>query len=198
MRYYHTSISTPLGTMHFITNEDTLLWASVPGGSMEQGMTWLQKKTKNSPLSLTRDDSLPLFTEIKRQLDAYFQGKGTSFDLPIQLSGTPFQQRVWNALQEIPAGNTWTYKQMAEHIGNSNASRAVGGACRANPIPVIIPCHRVVGSDGSMTGYGGKGGVGIKVRLLEIEHKSMTYSPYQKNTSTITHQTGTTIWYKKE
>jgi methylated-DNA-[protein]-cysteine S-methyltransferase len=160
--------------MHLIADEDTLLWASVPGGSAKQGKRWLHKKTKNDPLSLTRKDRLPLFTEIKGQLDAYFQGKQISFDIPFHLTGTPFQQNVWNALQEIPAGKTWTYKQMAEHVGSPHASRAVGGACQANPIPVIIPCHRVVGSDESMTGYGGKGGVGIKVRLLEIEHKSMT------------------------
>lgn len=108
------------------------------------------------------------FAETARQLTEYFDGRRDTFDLPLRLHGTAFQQRVWAALSEIPAGQTWTYGQLAEHIGRPTASRAVGLANGKNPISVIVPCHRVVGSDGSLTGYGG--GLARKQALLRHEH----------------------------
>jgi methylated-DNA-[protein]-cysteine S-methyltransferase len=101
------------------------------------------------------------------QLDAYFAGELTTFDLPLAPLGSEFQQRVWTALREIPYGRTESYGELAERIGSPGAARAVGLANGKNPIGIVIPCHRVVGSDGSLTGYGG--GLDRKRRLLDLE-----------------------------
>lgn len=109
----------------------------------------------------------PLLAETMRQLDEYFAGKRRDFDLPLAPKGTPFQQSVWAALLQIPYGTTASYGQIAAAVGNPKASRAVGMANNRNPISIIIPCHRVIGSDGSLVGYGG--GLPIKKQLLELE-----------------------------
>lgn len=101
------------------------------------------------------------------QLDTYFSGELTTFDLPLAPRGSEFQQRVWAALQEIPYGQTESYGELAERIGSPAAARAVGLANGKNPIGIIIPCHRVVGSNGNLTGYGG--GLDRKRRLLDLE-----------------------------
>ena len=101
------------------------------------------------------------------QLDAYFAGELTSFDLPLAPVGSEFQQRVWAALQEIPYGQTESYGELAERIGSPGGARAVGLSNGKNPIGIIIPCHRVVGADGSLTGYGG--GLDRKKQLLDLE-----------------------------
>jgi methylated-DNA-[protein]-cysteine S-methyltransferase len=103
------------------------------------------------------------------QLDAYFAGELTTFELPLAPRGSEFQQRVWAALQEIPYGETESYGQLAERIGSPGAARAVGLANGRNPIGIVIPCHRVVGSNGSLTGYGG--GLDRKRALLDLELK---------------------------
>lgn len=108
-----------------------------------------------------------LLCEAVRQLHAYFDGSLTSFDLPLQTHGTAFQEQCWAALREIPYGATVTYGEQARRIGNPKASRAVGGANHHNPISIIIPCHRVVGASGALTGYGG--GLDMKAWLLEHE-----------------------------
>ncbi|TCO62451.1 methylated-DNA--[protein]-cysteine S-methyltransferase [Actinocrispum wychmicini] len=107
------------------------------------------------------------FDEVRAQLDAYFAGTLTEFDLPLAMLGTPFQQRVWAALRDIPYGETTSYGELAEQLGNPKASRAVGLANGRNPISVIVPCHRVVGSTGDLTGYGG--GIERKRHLLDFE-----------------------------
>jgi methylated-DNA-[protein]-cysteine S-methyltransferase len=105
--------------------------------------------------------------DVRAQLDEYFAGKRTAFDLPLALRGTPFQMKVWRALLNIRFGATASYGEIATAIGHPGASRAVGGANHRNPIPIIVPCHRVIGSDGSLTGYGG--GEPTKRRLLALE-----------------------------
>ena len=107
------------------------------------------------------------FTAAADQLDAYFIGERTSFDLPLAPGGSEFQQRVWAALQEIPYGQTESYGELAARIGSPGAARAVGLANGKNPIGIVIPCHRVVGSNGSLTGYGG--GLERKRALLDLE-----------------------------
>lgn len=107
------------------------------------------------------------FKAAAEQLDAYFAGELTAFDLPLAPRGSEFQQRVWAALQEIPYGETESYGDLAERIGSPGAARAVGLANGKNPIGIVIPCHRVVGSDGSLTGYGG--GLDRKRQLLDLE-----------------------------
>jgi methylated-DNA-[protein]-cysteine S-methyltransferase len=113
------------------------------------------------------------FAEVIRQLQAYFRGELKEFDLPLAMEGTEFQLRVWNALRGIPYGETISYAQLAERIGNPKAVRAVGLANGSNPIPIIVPCHRVIGSDGSLTGFGG--GLSTKRMLLELENKQLSF-----------------------
>lgn len=103
----------------------------------------------------------------RRQLDLYFMGKLQAFDLPLAAKGTPFQQKVWAALRAIPYGATRSYAQQAAAIGQPKAMRAVGLANGRNPIPIIVPCHRVIGANGSLTGFGG--GIERKRALLELE-----------------------------
>ncbi len=107
------------------------------------------------------------FGEVVRQLRAYFSGELREFDLQLAPEGTEFQLRVWRALRKIPYGETISYGELAKRVGNAKASRAVGLANGCNPIPIIVPCHRVIGSDGSLTGFGG--GLRNKEKLLELE-----------------------------
>ena len=109
----------------------------------------------------------PLLNRAAAQLRRYFAGESTAFDLPLDLLGTPFQQSVWRALLAIPAGSTRSYGAIATHVASATAVRAVGGAVGRNPVSVIVPCHRVVGADGSLTGYAG--GVDRKLALLALE-----------------------------
>lgn len=113
------------------------------------------------------DESAAPFPETKQQLSAYFAGRLTEFDLPLQLRGTPFQQRVWEALQTIPYGTVLSYGELANKIGQPNASRAVGLANGRNPVSIVVPCHRVIGANGKLTGYGG--GIERKQWLLNHE-----------------------------
>lgn len=108
-----------------------------------------------------------LLKEAGRQLQAYFSGKLRVFNLPLAPNGTAFQLRVWQSLQTIPYGETRSYQEIAQSIGNKKACRAVGQANNRNPIPIIIPCHRVIGANGKLVGYGS--GLEIKARLLELE-----------------------------
>ncbi|MET7530647.1 methylated-DNA--[protein]-cysteine S-methyltransferase [Streptomyces goshikiensis] len=107
------------------------------------------------------------FPAVVAQLTAYFAGELTEFTVPVRLEGTEFQRSVWEQLVRIPYGETWSYGELAARLGKPNASRAVGLANGKNPVGIIIPCHRVIGASGGMTGYGG--GVDRKVRLLDFE-----------------------------
>jgi methylated-DNA-[protein]-cysteine S-methyltransferase len=109
----------------------------------------------------------PLLAEAARQLDAYFAGTLTDFDLPLRLEGTAFRLRCWEALRTIPYGETISYGEQARRIGHPQAARAVGGANHHNPISIVVPCHRVIGADGTLTGYGG--GLDVKRWLLAHE-----------------------------
>jgi methylated-DNA-[protein]-cysteine S-methyltransferase len=115
------------------------------------------------------------FREAVRQLEAYFAGELRQFELPLAPSGTPFQQRVWRELRRIPWGTTVSYREIANRIGQPGAARAVGAANGQNRIPIIIPCHRVIGADGRLTGFAG--GLDVKKRLLTLEGVRGT-SPY--------------------
>jgi methylated-DNA-[protein]-cysteine S-methyltransferase len=118
-----------------------------------------------------REEQAP-FAEVIRQLRAYFGGELKTFDLPLAPEGTEFQLLVWNSLRKIPYGQTISYGQLALKIGNPKAVRAVGLANGCNPIPIIIPCHRVIGSDGSLTGFGG--GLPNKKKLLALESRQLS------------------------
>ena len=118
-----------------------------------------------------RSESMPsaLSESAIEQLNEYFTGKRRQFELPLAPSGTPFQQKVWAALQEIPYGQTRSYKEIALAVGSPNGFRAVGRANNKNPIAIVIPCHRVIGADGSLVGYGG--GLDMKQSLLDLENR---------------------------
>jgi methylated-DNA-[protein]-cysteine S-methyltransferase len=105
-----------------------------------------------------------------RQLREYFAGRRTEFDFPMEPQGTPFQLAVWKRLTEIPYGETISYGELARRVGNPKAARAVGAANRANPLPIVVPCHRVIGADGTLTGFGG--GLPVKEALLALETKA--------------------------
>lgn len=112
-----------------------------------------------------RDDAW--FAPVTEQLDAYFSGDLKDFDVPIRMEGTDFQRKVWAGLREIPYGSTLSYGELAQRVGRPGASRAVGLANGRNPIAILVPCHRVIGSDGQLTGYGG--GIDRKIWLLDLE-----------------------------
>jgi methylated-DNA-[protein]-cysteine S-methyltransferase len=140
-----------------------------------------------------QDGSAGPLPEAVRQLEQYFAGNRRDFDLPLRLNGTEFQQRVWHALTEIPYGETWSYGELAKRIGNPNASRAVGLANGRNPISILVPCHRVIGADGSLTGYGGglprkqwllaHEGLGGQRPLFEISAPANPGAPFQSGES---------------
>jgi len=117
------------------------------------------------------DPDLPIFGRTRVQLDEYFAGTRRAFDVPIRPMGTPFQRRVWEVLQRIPYGVTTTYGAMARDLGQPTAMRAVGAANGRNPISIIVPCHRAIGADGTLTGYAG--GLHRKRALLELESTTM-------------------------
>lgn len=150
-----TYCDSPLGTVTLQANEQGLL-----------GVWFETHTTKPEDLGI-QEDSFPIFQSVKEQLERYFAGDAVQFDVPIAAKGTPFQQSVWHALTTIPYGETWSYAQLADAIGNPKAVRAVGLANGKNPVSVIVPCHRVIGKNGKLTGYAG--GIERKQRLLTIE-----------------------------
>lgn len=134
---------------------------------------WFEgQKHHPGPLAAPVRPDDTLLAQAASQLKRYFAGGPAQFDLPLDLLGTAFQQSVWRALLKIPAGSTQTYGAIAEHVAAPTAVRAVGGAVGRNPVSVIVPCHRVVGADGSLTGYAG--GTDRKRALLELEHARFT------------------------
>jgi methylated-DNA-[protein]-cysteine S-methyltransferase len=116
-----------------------------------------------------QDGTVPLLSAAVRQLTEYFAGTRREFDLPLRLQGTTFQTRVWRELSEIPYGQTWSYGQLAHRIEKPSASRAVGLANGRNPISILVPCHRVIGADGSLTGYGG----GLERKRWLLAHEGL-------------------------
>src|SRR5580692_1667422 len=141
----------------------------------ERGLSLVYFVNGRRPKSPPRnwvEDKKP-FKEVVRQLQAYFEGKLKDFDLPLVLEGTEFQLLVWRNLQKIPYGETVSYGQLARRIGSPDAARAVGLANGSNPIPIIIPCHRVIGSSGDLTGFGG--GLPVKKKLLALESRQLSF-----------------------
>ena len=157
MPIYHTTIESPVGPLRLCSDGDHLTRIDFVHG---------RKITPLPNDATARDDAEP-FAETARQLDEYFAGSRQVFDLPLAPQGTDFQRRVWNQLRRIPFGITLSYGQIAERLGDPNASRAVGLANGNNPLSIVVPCHRVIGADGSLTGFGG--GLKTKKFLLELE-----------------------------
>ena len=123
----------------------------------------------NMPTPRLMPHETPLLLRARDEILEYLAGDRKEFDLPYRLDGTPFQQQVWTALAKVPYGGVTSYRKLAETIGAPTSFRAVGGALNRNPLPLLIPCHRVLGADGSLTGY--VGGLDLKERLLELESR---------------------------
>ncbi|MFJ9712963.1 methylated-DNA--[protein]-cysteine S-methyltransferase [Streptomyces sp. NPDC101234] len=151
----HTVTGSPYGPLTLVAEDGTLC-----GLYMED-----QRHRPPEETFGTRDDDL--FAETEEQLSAYFAGELKEFTVELRLNGTPFQRSVWEQLRLIPYGETRSYGELAEGLGNPQASRAVGLANGKNPVGIIVPCHRVIGANGSLTGYGG--GLPRKRRLLDFE-----------------------------
>ena len=142
---------TPIGRLRLVSNGQALTRVEFEGRHGEDGI----------------EAADPVLNTAARQLEEYFSGKRQHFDLPLAAGGTAFQQEVWRALAGIPFGELRSYRDIAERIGNRKAVRAVGAANGRNPLPIVVPCHRVVGSDGRLTGFAG--GLGVKQKLLALE-----------------------------
>lgn len=153
----HTTIPTPIGP---------LLLVGDPTGLLHIGLPQSRHPLALDPAWRSDPDA---FAEARRQFDAYFAGERTDFDLPLAPRGTVFQRDVWHALCDIPYGETISYAELARRIGRPRAVRAVGLANGANPLSIVVPCHRVIGANGSLTGYGG--GLDAKRWLLALERQ---------------------------
>ena len=154
---FYSHLESPIGTLLLVANEAGLTQINFSSHNRKPAPEW------------QRDDRA--LKQAARELRAYFEGELEAFDLELAPVGTPFQQRVWKELLKIPYGKTISYGELARRIGNPKASRAVGLANGSNPIPIIIPCHRVIGSNGKLTGYGG--GLPIKEKLLALEKRQL-------------------------
>jgi methylated-DNA-[protein]-cysteine S-methyltransferase len=154
-RSYFTVMPSPIGE----------LTLSGDGRALTGVYMELHKRRPPLPVGAVRDDSA--LAAARAQLEEYFEGERVEFDLPLEAGGTPFQRDVWAALREIPYGETISYGELARRIGRPDASRAVGLANGRNPISIVVPCHRVIGASGTLTGYGG--GLDRKRFLLEHE-----------------------------
>lgn len=155
----HTTVDSPIGPLTLVTRDGGLA-----GIFMTDHRHIPPQATFGPRVAVTGH---PVLTRTAEQLAAYFAGEARDFDIDLSTSGTPFQRRVWAALRDIPYGETVSYGELAAVLGQPTASRAVGLANGRNPVSIVVPCHRVVGADGSMTGYGG--GVERKRWLLAFE-----------------------------
>ncbi len=158
---FWTRCPSPWGDLRLLATERGLCRVVLPG---ESG---LERWTAHYLAGAEAVEGAPLLAEAARQMGLYLEGKLSTFDLPLDLYGTPFQKAVWQALLAIPAGETCSYAQVAARIGRPRAIRAVGTAVGDNPLPIVIPCHRVIRTDGSLGGFGG--GLPMKVDLLRLE-----------------------------
>lgn len=154
----HTVIDSPYGPLTLVATDGTLSGVY---------MTGQRHRPPEESFGARTDLDTPPFAAAAAQLERYFAGELREFDLPLHLDGTPFQRAVWQQLLRIPYGETRTYGELAEELGKPGASRAVGLANGKNPIGIVVPCHRVIGASGSLTGYGG--GLDRKRRLLDFE-----------------------------
>jgi methylated-DNA-[protein]-cysteine S-methyltransferase len=153
----YTTFDSPIGELLAVSDDESLIRLDMRGG----------RRPVPIDASWRRDDDAPSLVETRTQLEQYFSSERNEFDLPLRMIGNEFEQLVWAALREIPYGETRSYGEIAREIGHPSASRAVGLANGRNPIAVIVPCHRVIGADGSLTGYGG--GLERKRLLLDLE-----------------------------
>lgn len=156
-RLSYRKMSSPVGTLTLVATDQALA-----------AILWENDRPARVPLDLEgENDGHPVLVETERELHEYFAGTRTRFDVELDMAGTPFQRKVWNALRTIPFGETRSYAEIARQIGHPKAVRAVGAANGRNPVSIITPCHRVIGSSGALTGFAG--GLDVKAYLLALE-----------------------------
>ena len=161
---YQMVYHSPVGKLRLVSDGENLI-----------GLHFWRKSDSQSPAVRDEQHHVKPFPEVVRQLDEYFDGKRTEFDIPIRFIGTPFQVRAWEALKGIPFGETISYKEEAERVGS--VPRAVGLANGQNPVAIIVPCHRVIGANGHLVGYGG--GLNLKKALLSFEATVRDFGPHR-------------------
>jgi methylated-DNA-[protein]-cysteine S-methyltransferase len=159
MTLFYKEVESPVGKLKLVASSNALV-----------AILWERERPNRVKLAaLKLDTQQPILLEVERQLSEYFSGTRTEFDLPLELHGSEFQKRVWRALREIPFGQTRSYLDLAKTVGSAQAVRAVGAANGKNPLSIVVPCHRVVGANGSLTGFAG--GLEVKAKLLAFEAK---------------------------
>jgi methylated-DNA-[protein]-cysteine S-methyltransferase len=165
MSLFYKLIDSPIGKLKLVASDKGLV-----------GILWEKDRLGRVRLSdLTENNQHPLLVKAEEQLSEYFQGKRRHFNVPLDMRGTPFQKQVWEALLAIPFGETRSYGQLARQLGNPRATRAVGAANGRNPVAIIAPCHRVIGSSGKLTGFAG--GIEAKAHLLSLEGRDQKLFP---------------------
>lgn len=162
---YYDTLHSALGSLYVVASDEGIVYIGTPDAPFEEVEVWAEKPFENYKFE-ENNEKVARYIE---QIEAYFKGELREFDLPIHVKGTPFQLAVWDALKGLPYGTTTSYSGIAEKIGNPKAVRAVGAAIGANPILAIIPCHRVIGKNGKMTGF--RSGIPMKEFLLQLEQK---------------------------
>lgn len=161
MMLFYKEIESAVGKLKLVASSNALV-----------AVLWERERPNRVKLDTARlDPQQPILLETERQLKEYFSGERIQFDLPLQPDGSEFQKKVWQALRAIPFGETRSYLDLAKTVGSSRAARAVGAANGRNPLSIIVPCHRVVGTDGSLTGFAG--GLETKAALLALEARSV-------------------------
>ena len=160
----------PIGRICISSDEDKISGLYLPGDNIPEEFAEKRSKKSADSGTLTSEEIVStVILEADSQLTEYFEGTRKEFNLPLKMTGTDFQKSVWEALLTIPYGETRSYKEIAVQIGNEKACRAVGMANNRNPIAIIVPCHRVIGHNGTLVGYGG--GLELKQRLLDLEQE---------------------------
>jgi methylated-DNA-[protein]-cysteine S-methyltransferase len=164
MSLFYKYFASPVGKLKLVASETGLV-----------AILWEVDNPRRVPLSdPVEDNSQKILVETERQLNEYFAGKRSVFSIPLDMRGTAFQKDVWQALQEIPFGKTLSYGEIAKQLGRPTASRAVGAANGRNPVSIVVPCHRVIGSTGKLTGFAG--GLDTKALLLNLETSNGLFS----------------------
>lgn len=166
MKVYYYIFDTSFGRMFLASTDEGLCMANFIDDDTKRQFDWLRKYFSEDNILEDRDRNVDAFN----QLEEYFSGERRIFDLKLHLIGTDFQEDVWKVLTEIQFGEILTYKDVSCSLGDAKKCRAVGGAVGKNPIVVIVPCHRVIGANGKLTGFSSIGGLGLKKRLLDLEN----------------------------
>jgi methylated-DNA-[protein]-cysteine S-methyltransferase len=167
MRLFTQAWKSPVGALRLVSTETALTGI------------YLENHKRAPVIQASTREELPVLRDACHQLEEYFAGGRTSFALPLEPEGTEFQKLVWAALREIPLGVTWSYAELARRVGRAGAARAVGSANARNPLSIVVPCHRVVGADGTLTGYAG--GVPVKQWLLDHEQRMRGGGPVDRS-----------------